>query len=133
MAITDANSRTCDVNLASGIDLGGLTLPPGVYCYAGSINITGTFTMNGPGLYIFRTATTLDSAANAQVALTGGASAGSVFWVPVGATTLGANTVFKGSVLGQSAAITAGDNATLLNGRLLSGAAVTLRNNQITK
>ena len=30
-------------------------------------------------------------------------------------------------------AITVGDNTTLLNGRVLSGAAVTLRNNQITK
>jgi hypothetical protein len=53
--------------------------------------------------------------------------------VPVGPTTLGANSVFKGSILGQSAAITVGDNTTLLNGRVLSAAAVTLSNNQITK
>jgi len=133
VAITDANSRTCTVNSASGIDLGGLVLTPGVYCYAGSINITGTFTMNGPGLYIFRTASTLNTTANSVVALIGGASSDSVFWVPVGPTTLGANSVFKGSILGQSAAITAGDNTTLLTGRVLTAAAVTLRNNQITK
>ena len=133
LAITDANSRPCDVSSAAGINLGGLTLPPGVYCYAGSINITGTFTMNGPGVYIFRTASTLDTTANSQVALINGASSSSAFWVPVGPTTLAANTVFKGSILGQAAAITVGDNTTLLTGRVLSGAAVTLRNNQITR
>jgi uncharacterized protein YjdB len=132
-AITDANSRTCDVSSASGIDLGGLTLSPGVYCYAGAINITGTLKLSGPGVYIFRTAMTLDTSANSIVELINGATADNITWVPVGPTTLGANSVFKGSILGQSAAITVGDNTTLLNGRVLSAAAVTLRNNQITK
>lgn len=132
-AITDANSRNCDVNFAGDIDLGGLVLPPGVYCYAGAISVTGTLTLSGPGVYIFRTALTLNTTANSTVALTNGATAANVSWVPTGPTTLGANSVFKGNVLGQSAAITVGDNTTLLNGRVLSGAAVTLRNNQITK
>jgi len=132
-AITDANSRPCDVSFAGNIDLGGLSLPPGVYCYAGTISVTGTLALNGSGEYIFRTALTLNTTANSIVALLGGADAEHVFWVPVGATTLGANSVFKGSILGKSAAITAGDNTTLLNGRVLSGAAVTLSNNQITK
>ena len=121
------------MNFAADIDLGGVTLAPGVYCYAGAINITGTLFLNGPGVYIFRTAQTLNTASNSIVSLTNGATADNVTWVPVGPTTLGANSVFKGSVLGQSAAITVGDNTTLLNGRVLSAAAVTLRNNQITK
>ena len=133
VAIADANSRTCTVSSASGIDLGGLTLPPGVYCYAGAITITGTFTMSGPGLYIFRTTSTLDSASNSVVALTSGASSGNVFWVPSAATTLGASSAFIGTVVGSSAAITMGDMATLQNGRVLSGSAVTLRNNVITR
>ena len=133
VAISDANGRTCDVSFAGGIDLGGLTLPPGVYCYAGAINITGTLTLNGPGVYIFRSALTLNATANAIVALKNGATAADVNWLPVGPTTLGANAVFKGNVLGQAAAITVGDNTTLLNGRVLSAAAVTLRNNQIAK
>jgi uncharacterized protein YjdB len=133
LAITDANSRTCTVSSASGIDLGGQTLPPGVYCYAGPISITGTLSLNGPGVYIFRTSSTLNSAANSIVALIGGATADNVFWVPVGATTLGANSVFKGSVLAQSSAITMGDTATLINGRVLSGTAVTLKNNVISR
>ena len=132
-AITDGNSRTCDVSFAGGIDLGGQTFGPGVYCYAGAINITGTLTLNGPGVYIFRTALTLDSTVNSIVALNNGATADNVSWLPVGPTTLAANGVFKGNILGQSAAITVGDNTTLLNGRVLTAAAVTLRNNQITK
>ena len=133
LAIADANSRACTVNSASGIDLGGLTLPPGVYCYAGPINITGTLSLNGAGVTIFRTTSTLNSAANSIVALLGGATADNVFWVPSGATTLGANSVFKGTVLAQSSAITLGDTATLTNGRVLSGNAVTLRNNVISR
>jgi hypothetical protein len=133
VAITDANGRTCTVSSAAGIDLGGRVFTPGVYCYAGAISITGTFIMNGPGVYIFRTTSTLNSTANSIVAMAGGASAAEVFWVPVGPTTLGANSVFKGSILGQSAAITVGDNTTLLTGRVLSAAAVTLQNNQISK
>lgn len=133
VAITDANSRPCDVTFAGDIDLGGLVLAPGVYCYAGAISVTGTLTLNGTGVYIFRTALTLNTTANSIVALTNGADAENVSWVPVGPSTLGANSVFKGSILGQAAAITVGDNTTLLNGRVLSAAAVTLRNNQITK
>jgi uncharacterized protein YjdB len=132
-AISNANGRSCDVSFAGGIDLGGQTFAPGVYCYAGAINITGTVTLNGPGVYIFRTALTLNSTANSIVALANGATAANVNWVPVGPTTLGANSVFKGTILGQSAAITVGDNTTLLNGRVLTAAAVTLRNNQIAK
>jgi hypothetical protein len=133
LAIDDANGRACTVSFAGAIDLGGRTLPPGVYCYAGSISITGTLNLSGPGVYIFRTALTLNTTANSIVALIGGATADNVTWVPVGPTTLGANSVFKGSILARSAAITASDMATLQNGRVLSQAAVTLRNNVITK
>ncbi|MFZ6849193.1 ice-binding family protein [Undibacterium sp. RuRC25W] len=133
IAITNANALPCTVSSAGGIDLGGQTLPPGVYCYAGAITITGTFTMNGSGSYVFRTGSTLNSVANSAVALTGGANAENVFWVPVSAATLGANSAFQGSILMQSAAITMGDTATLQNGRVLSGSAVTLKNNVISR
>ena len=132
-AIVDANSRLCTLTFAGDVDFGGLVLTPGVYCYDGKMNITGKLTLNGPGVYIFRTAQTLDTAANSEVELINGATADNVTWVPVGATTVAANSIFKGTVLGQAAAITVGDNATLLNGRVLSGVAVTLLNNRITK
>jgi hypothetical protein len=132
VAITDANSRTCTVSSASGVDLGGKILPPGVYCYDGAISITGTLILNGPGVYIFRTKMTLNATAGAIVA-TVNADPSQVFWVPVGATTLGANGHFKGSILGQASAITVGDNTDLFTGRVLSQAAVTLASNKIDK
>jgi hypothetical protein len=132
-AVTCANNRSCDVNYAAAQDFGGMTLGPGVYCVNGAITITGTLSLNAPGVYIFRASGvgTLDTAANAIVQLTPPATATntSVFWVPVGATTLAANTTFLGTIMENSAAITVGANTTLLGGRALSGAAVTSTNN----
>jgi ribosomal protein L21E len=133
LAIAETKLRACTTEYLGNIDLGGLTLAPGVYCASGTINITGKLTLNGPGVFILRTAQTLDSAANSEVAFTNGATADNLTWLPVGATTIGANSVFKGTILSEASAITVGDNATLLNGRVLSNAAVTLSNNQITK
>ena len=132
VAIVNANARACTVSSASGVDLGGKILAPGVYCYDGAINITGTLILNGPGVYIFRTKMTLDAASNAIVA-TINADPSQVFWVPVGATTLGANGHFKGSILGQAGAITVGDTTDLFTGRVLSRVAVTLASNKIDK
>jgi uncharacterized protein YjdB len=132
-AITDANGRNCDYSFANGEDLGGRTLPPGVYCFAQSISVTGKLILSGNGVYIFRTASTLDTTANAIVAVANGADAKNVFWVPVGPTTLGANGAFLGTILARSAAITVGDMTTILSGRVLSEAAVTLKNNVIKK
>lgn len=132
LAITDINSRSCTFNSAAGIDLGGLTFGPGVYCFAGAINMTGTFTMNGPGLYVFRTASTLNTAANSIVVLSGGATAANVNWLPVGATTIAANSTFKGNIA-SLAPVTLGNGATMVNGRILTNAAATLNNNLITR
>ncbi|MES2262377.1 MAG: Ig-like domain-containing protein [Pseudomonadota bacterium] len=132
-AVLEANGRVCDTVSAAGIDLGGRTLPPGIYCFAGPITNTGILTLNAQGLYIFRTASTLSTSANSSVVLSGGALADNVFWAPVGATTLGTNSVFKGTILSAAGAINVGNNTTLVKGRVLTGAAVTLSNNAITK
>jgi hypothetical protein len=84
VAITDAKSRSCDVTFAGNVDLGGLTLPPGVYCYAGTISVTGTLSLNGPGVYIFPTDLTLNTTANSTVALLDGATAANVTWYQSG-------------------------------------------------
>lgn len=133
IAVTNANNRPCNVLSDAGIDLGGLVLKPGVYCYSGAINLTGKLTLNGNGPYIFRTTTALTTAANSVVELTNGARHDNLFWVPVGETTLGAKSAFQGTVLSRGEDIKVGDGATVLNGRLLSGKAVVLLNNKITK
>ena len=131
-AVIDANGRPCDITFGAAIDLGGSTLAPGVYCYGGAISITGTLTLSGTGLYIFRSPGALTTAAASQIALAAGASGDNVFFVPAGATVIGANSVFKGTVLTGAGAITVGDGTTVLPGRMLTGAAVTLHNNLIT-
>lgn len=115
-------------------NLGGLARTPGTYCFTGAITLTGTFSLDGPGVYIFRTSSTLDTAANSIVQFANGATDAntSVYWIAVGATTLGADSVFKGTVMTSAAAITMSNNATLVRGRVLSGAAVTLANNVVT-
>jgi redox-sensitive bicupin YhaK (pirin superfamily) len=102
-----------------------------VYCYDGAISINGTLTLNGAGLYIIRTPGALNTAASSQVVLASGASADKLFFVPAGASTIGANSVLRGTLLSSAGAITVGDNTTVQRGRVLTGAAVTLQNNQI--
>lgn len=130
-AIADANGRACTFSPAGPIDLGGKTLTPGVHCFDGPVSITGNVTLSGAGLYVFRTNSSIDTAPGSSVSLANGAAADTVFWVPGGATTLGANSAFKGSILAQDA-ITFGDNATLVTGRALSATKVTLSNNKIS-
>jgi type VI secretion system secreted protein VgrG len=51
-------SLTCDTDL-TGQDLGGMTLTPGVYCFASSAQLTGTLTLDAQGscdsLFVFHT------------------------------------------------------------------------------
>lgn len=81
---------------------------PGVYCSTGAMDIEGggTITLSGSGTYIFRSGDAFDTTASSIVALSG-ASSCDVFWTVVGATTLGANSTFKGTVI-DNAGITVG-------------------------
>lgn len=74
---------------------------------------------------------TVDRDGLATGALSNGATAAEVNWVPTGTSTLGANSTFKGNILSQSA-IGVGDNTTLVNGRGLSATSATLSNNLIS-
>lgn len=133
VAVTNGNNRPCNVLSDTGIELGGLVLKPGVYCYSGAVNLTGKLTLDGNGPYVFRVKSTLTTAPNSVVELTNGASHTNVFWIPFGETNLGAKSAFQGTILADGEDIKVGDGATVLNGRLLSGKAVVLLNNKITK
>jgi len=134
-AYTDASNRTPYTTLASP-ELGGATTTAGLYTYS-SLQITGTSTLDGQGdpnaVFIFRSDSTLVSAANSVVELVNGASACNVFWV-VGTSngTLGTDSIFKGTIMSdQSIALGARAN---VEGRLLAfTGAVTLNANVITK
>jgi hypothetical protein len=101
----------------------GETLTPGVYDVVTPAAIQGILTLNGGGnpnaLFVIRVAGALTSVAASQVVLTNGAQAKNVFWRSVGATALGANTIFVGTALAVGGAASIG-NGGIVNGRLLS-------------
>ena len=119
-------------------DIGGLTLPPGVYKTTSaqpSLGITGNLTLDGKGdpnaVWIFQIVSTLTTATtNSQVILINGASSHNVFWQVGSSATLGTTTTFAGTIMAQ-ASITLTTGATL-NGRALARTgAVTLDTNTV--
>jgi hypothetical protein len=115
------------------------TIPPGCYSSGGAMNVTlsTTVTLSGAGVYIFRPGGALNTGDNSLVVLAGGACASDVFWVPVGATTLGANAslsltpTFVGNIL-DAAGITIGHFANLTGRALAFGGTVTTDANTIS-
>lgn len=114
-----ALSQPCDATYASGTDLGGMNLVPGVYCSLGSFAITGVLTLTGTAadVWIFRTtASTLTANIGSSVLMVGG-SACNVYWqVGSSATLNGAS--FSGIVIAD-ASITLGTGN--LTGQALAG------------
>ena len=120
-------------------NLGGQTLTPGVYQDNGAPNslaITGTLILDGQGdpnaVFIFRSASTLITAANSHVTLINGAQACNVFWQVGSSATLGTGSDFKGTIL-ATASITDNGGSTVEGRFLAMGGAVTLNNTTITK
>jgi hypothetical protein len=135
-AVGCAAARTCNFNYAAATDFAAVgPLAPGVHCVTGAMSVGSNLNISTPGVYIFRSTGTLTSASTINVAFAGTANATntSVFWVPTGATSIGANNGFLGTIMSFNAAITLGANTTLIPGRVLSGAAVTLSTNTVTK
>jgi hypothetical protein len=131
-AYANAASQACNTNL-TGQDLGGLTLTPGVYCFASSAFLsTGnlTLTLSGTGVFIFQIGSTLITASNAKVLLINGAKAENVFWQVGSSATLGTGTSFIGSILAEIS-ITATTGASSNCGLYALTGAVTLDTNTI--
>lgn len=107
-------------------DIGGLTLPAGVYKTTSaqpSLGITGNLTLDGGGnpnsVWIFQIVSTVTTAANnSHIILINSASSQNVFWQVGSSATMGTNTVFAGTIMAQ-ASITGTTGATL-NGRALA-------------
>jgi hypothetical protein len=114
----------------TGVNLGGLTLGPGVYNQTTAPTLTGTLTLDGFGVYIFREGSTLVTASGSRVVLIGGAQPCDVFWQVGSSATIGTSTTFIGNIM-ATASIQMQTGATL-NGRALARtAAVTLDTNRI--
>jgi hypothetical protein len=133
-AYTSAAAQACNTIL-TGQDLGGLTLIPGVYCFATSAQLTGTLTLDAQGdpsaVFIFKIGSTLTTASNAKVNIINGGAACNVFFQVGSSATLGTATSFMGNIMALA-------SVTINTGVSLSGrafgltGAVTLDSNIIS-
>jgi hypothetical protein len=125
-----ANAAGQPVSATIPAELGGTTLPPGVYdSDTGAFDIDGTLTLDGQGdgnsVFIFKTATGLATGAGAQINLIKSAQACNVFWQVGGSATIGSGSVFRGNVLALDDV--SSSSGASVDGRLLArNGAVTL-------
>ena len=129
-AYNQAMSETPTVTGLSAIT-NNQTLGPGVYNAPSGLLVDGAVTLDAGGdpnaVFIFQvgSALTVGSVQNADITLTGGASACNVFWQVTSSATLDSVSNFVGSIMAL-ASITVNSSDTI-NGRLLARtAAVTL-------
>lgn len=123
-------------HVLTGTDLGGLTLTPGVYFFASSAQLTGALTLNFTGdpnaAFVFQIGTTLTTASNSSVNVTGGSSSSGVYWQVGSSATLGTSTTFAGNILADQA-ITLNTSASIVCGRAIAlTKAVTMDTNSIS-
>jgi len=117
----------CDTTYAGTKDLVSENLVAGVYC-ADAFTLSGTLTLNGTGVWIFKSASTLITSGTANVV---GGDACNIWWRQVSSAVLGTNTSLKGNIL-SSTSISLQTGADLEGRALAQTGAVTLDNNTIT-
>ena len=122
----------------TGVDLGGLTLIPGVYSFSTSAQLTGTLTLNAQGdsnaLWVFQIGTTLTTGSGAAVNMINAVSAPDygVYWQVGTSATLGTSTALVGNILADQS-ITLNTSATIVCGRAIAlNKAVTMDTNTIS-
>ena len=117
-------------------DIGGITLPPGLYSSASTLEITsGNLTLDAQGnpnaQFGFQVASTLAIAPGREVVLRNGAQASRIFWQVTDSANIGAGAYFRGNIL-ASQSIALGHRATLEGRALTQSGEVILDNNVIT-
>lgn len=122
-ALTVAQGLTANRTFPPVYDLAGQTFTAGVYNDPSSLALSGTVTLDGDGnpdsVFVFQAGSTLVTSASSTVALTNGAQACNVFWAVGSSATLGATSLFNGTIL-ASASATIG-TGTQVQGRVLAG------------
>ncbi|MGC8525488.1 MAG: ice-binding family protein [Acidibrevibacterium sp.] len=120
----------------TGRNLGGLTLTPGVYFFASSAQLTGTLTLDFTGdpnaAFVFQIGSTLTTASNAAVDVTGGGANSGVYWQVGSSATLGTSTVFAGNIIADTS-ITLATGTDIVCGRAIAlNGAVTMDTNTVS-
>ena len=119
----------------SGQNLGSRTLPPGVYSFSSSAQLTGQLILDGDNqdnpLFVFQISSTLTTATASSIVLINGADVSNVYFQVGSSATLGTGTMFTGTII-SSASNTLTTDATV-SGRVIAlDGAVTLDSNDIT-
>lgn len=104
----------------TGVDLGGITLTPGVYYFATTAQLTGALTLdfeNNPDAnFVFQIGSSLTTASDSLVNVIDGTSTSGVYWQVGSSATLGSDTTFAGNILAY-ASIFLAPRAEILCGR----------------
>ena len=128
VAYDQVASMTCDpANNLTGQELGGMTLPPNVYCFDTTADLTsGALTLSGPadGIWIFQIGTGITTG-TAGVVMAGGGVPCNVYWLTGTTATIGEGTAFQGNILAGSAISFTGGSSSFV-GRALAKTAVTM-------
>ena len=131
-AISFAYGDLADEAQTGAIDLAtSPTVTPGVYDVAATA-FSSTLTLNGAGVYIFRSTSSIAQTAGGTMLLTNGATACNVFWqIPTSMTFAAAGNI-AGTIITNTGLISfvSGLN---LQGRAWAATQVTMSNNQITE
>ncbi len=127
--------QACNTTFGVPTDLAGMTLVPGVYCFASSASNTGLLQLdaqNDPNaVWVFRIPSTLITGSGSTVSVINGGQDCNVFWQVGSSATLGTTTTFVGNILALT-------DITLQTGASLSGRAlaqtgtVTLASNTVS-
>lgn len=120
----------------TGINLGGLTLLPGVYFFASTAQLTGILTLNFLGnansQFVFQIGSALTTASSSGVSVVNGTNTSSIYWQIGSSATLGTGTAFQGNIIADQS-ITMNTGSRIVCGRAIALiAAVTLDNNVIS-
>jgi len=127
--------EACDTSFGVPTDLAGMTLVPGVYCFASSAANTGLLQLDAMGnsnaVWVFQIASTLITGSASTVAVINGGQACNVFWQVGSSATLGTTTTFVGNILALTS-ITMQTGASLSGRALAQTGTVTLASNAIS-
>jgi hypothetical protein len=121
-AYNQAASAHCGTTL-TGVNLGGMKLIPGVYCFTSAAQLTGTLKLDAQGnsnaQWIFQIGTTLTTAPNSKVVvnLSGKGGRGcNVYWQVGSSATVGKSSILVGKIMALT--------SVTLNGGVLRGKAL---------
>jgi hypothetical protein len=127
LAFTEAAGRAPGVTELGAGNIGGKTLPPGVYKWGTGLLIPTNVTLTGTAtdVWIFQIAQSLTMSSAAKILLAGGALPKNVFWQVAGLVDIGTTAHLEGVVLTQTS-VTLRTGASI-KGRLLAQTAVALQ------